>query len=134
MPLNRSERDPTKQAVPTTQTALEGTLTFASVAGVEVTGLGFKTRKSTTNKVTKRARPTLLEPFWTSQYTPRRAGALTKNAINTLVCAASVFVIGVRVPITVFVEDQESVASEELVAERLDRLCSRRLLPSMPHS
>jgi hypothetical protein len=72
------------------------------------------------------------DPFWTSEYTPRRIGALTIKAIRNLFCAASIFVIGIDRPFTALAEDQEQEASAELAAQKLDRLCLWQPPPSMP--
>ena len=44
------------------------------------------------------ASATVRDPFWTSQYTPRRVGALTKKATSNLFCAASALVVGIDRP------------------------------------
>lgn len=92
-PFAKSETDPRKHAPPTTQIALEGTAVFAPGEDAEVFGLS--RRKSTTNITKNTTSAVVRDPFRTSQYTPRRIGALTVKAIRSLFCPASIFVIGV---------------------------------------
>jgi hypothetical protein len=95
-PFIKSESDPRKQAAPTTQIALVGTVLLVPGEGAEV--LGLSSTKSAMNIAKNNASASVRDPFWTSQYTPRRIGALTMNAIKSLLCAAGIFVIGIDHP------------------------------------
>ena len=95
MALDRAESEPRKQAAPITQIALDGISIFESDGVVKGTGFCFNTKKSAKKSTKKSAAAVLRDPLRKSQNTPSRVGALMINAIRSLVCAASVFVIGV---------------------------------------